>query len=486
MGRPPEIEPLSKLGMRKRRIFENSERYAPERGIWLTKAAFFYSEDISYLRFLIPPGRRILELGCGVGDVLTALQPSVGVGLDFSPGMIEQARRAHPHLHFHVADIEDRYAVEALEGPFDFILIVDTLGSSEDCQALLESLHSLCNRDTRLVVAYFSHLWQPVLKLAELLRLRMPQPPQNVLSPADLRALAALGGFEAIKSERRMLIPFRLLGIGRLVNRFLSHLPLLRQLALRHYLIARSIHHAKENLQSATVVIPARNERGNIEPTIRRLPRFAERLEIIFVEGHSSDGTLEEMHRVSSAYSDRDIKVIVQPGIGKADAVYAAFDIATSDVLMILDSDLTVLPEQLPKFWTAICEGKGEFIYGSRFIYPMEDDSMPFLNLIANKVFSYLFSWLLDQRCTDTLCGTKAVKRADYLLIKAGRTYFGDFDPFGDFDLIFGASKLNLKFLEIPVRYVGRTYGTSQISRLHHGFALAKMAIFAFFKIKAL
>jgi SAM-dependent methyltransferase len=471
---------------RKQKVLQYAERHAAARKDWRAQAAFYHSEDIAYLRFLIPAGSRVLELGCGAGDTLAALQPSLGVGVDFSPAMIEQARRAHPALQFHVADIEERPLIEALQGPFDFILIVDTLGSVDDCQALLESLHSLCNRDTRLVIAYFSHLWHPVLKLAELLGLRMPQPPQNVLSPADLRALAELGGFDPIKSERRLLIPFRFLGIGRLVNRFLSPLPLFRQLAFRHYLVARSIKHAKEDLKSATVVIPARNERGNIESAIRRLPRFAPSLEIIFVEGHSSDGTLEEMHRVMSVYPDRNIKITVQPGNGKADAVFAGFDAASSDVLMILDADLTVPPELLPKFWAAIGEGKGEFIYGSRLVYPLEDEAMRFLNLIANKAFSYLFSWLLDQRCTDTLCGTKVLKRADYLRLKAGRGYFGDFDPFGDFDLIFGAAKLNLKFLEIPVRYVRRTYGKSQISRFHHGFALLKMVFLAFFRIKAL
>src|ERR1700676_4866800 len=249
---------------RKQKVLQYAERHAAARKDWRAQAAFYHSEDIAYLRFLIPAGSRVLELGCGAGDTLAALQPSLGVGVDFSPAMIEQARRAHPEQQFHVADIEERLLIEALQGPFDFILIVDTLGSVDDCQALLDSLHALCNRDTRLVVVYFSHLWHPVLKLAELLGLRMPRPPQNVLSPADLRALAELGGFDPIKSERRLLVPFRFLGIGRLVHRFLTPLPLFRQLAFRHYLVARSIKHAKEDLQSATVVIPARNERGNI------------------------------------------------------------------------------------------------------------------------------------------------------------------------------------------------------------------------------
>jgi glycosyltransferase involved in cell wall biosynthesis len=298
--------------------------------------------------------------------------------------------------------------------------------------------------------------------------------------------LATLAGFDTVKAERRLLSPLRLLGIGRLVNRFLAPLPLIRHLTLRHYSVARSLRTAGEPPRSATVVIPARNERGNIEPAITRMPRFAERVEVIFVEGNSRDGTLEEMRRVAADHPDWDIKVMVQPGKGKADAVFAGFDAATGDVLMILDADLTMPPEQLPKFWAVVQSGRAEFVNGSRLVYPMQDEAMRFLNLIANRLFSLTFSWLLNQRYTDTLCGTKVIWRSDFRRLKAGRAYFGDFDPFGDFDLIFGASKLNLKTVEVPIRYAARTYGETQISRFRHGWILLKMVAFAFFKIKAL
>jgi glycosyltransferase involved in cell wall biosynthesis len=203
------------------------------------------------------------------------------------------------------------------------------------------------------------------------------------------------------------------------------------------------------------------------------------------VEGHSTDGTLEEIHRVRSKYSGSEIKVITQPGIGKADAVHAGFNIARGDILMILDADLTMPPEDLPKFYHALVSGKGEFINGSRLVYPMEKEAMRFLNMIANRIFSLLFTYLLNQRFTDTLCGTKALYRFHYQKIAANRSYFGDFDPFGDFDLIFGATKLNLKIVEIPIRYASRQFGISQISRLSHGFLLIKMVFFAFRKLKA-
>src|SRR6516225_369460 len=459
------------ISARKRDIRRLADASAPERRKWLARAAFFHQEDLRYLKFLIPEGARVLELGCGTGDLLAALKPSFGVGVDFSPGMIAQARKAHPGL--------------TLPGPFDVIVVVDTLGALDDCQAMFANLHDLCTRETRVVVGYFSHLWYPALKLAEATGMKMPQPAQNVLSRADVRALAALGDFDAVKDETRVLSPVRLLGLGRLVNRFLAPLPLIGSLCLRHFTVCRSLRRSAE-VRSVTVVIPARNERGNIEAAVKRIPRFVDALEIIFVEGHSRDGTWEEIDRVAAAHPDYDIKAMRQPGTGKGDAVFAGFDAARGDVVMILDADLTMPPEQLPKFWDAICSGKGEFVNGSRLIYPMEQEAMRFLNLVANKAFSLLFTWLLSQRFTDTLCGTKALRRSDYARIKAARNYFGNFDPFGDFELIFGASKLGLKAVEIPIRYASRTYGETQISRFRHGFMLLRMVLFAFMRIKAM
>ena len=476
---------MTALSGRKAAIYEHAEKFAGSREAWRHRGRFFHKEDEAYLRFLIPEGARVLEIGCGTGDTLAALKPSHGVGLDFSPAMIEQARRLHPELQFAVGDAEDPATIAALEGPFDYILVLDTIGSIDDCQAFMAQLHRLCTRETRLVIGYFSHLWYPLLSLGERLGMRMPTPNQNVLSPADVRALASLADFDPVKSEQRVLSPFALFGLGRLLNRFVSVLPGFRALSLRHYVVCRSMRALGPSPASATVVVPARNERGNIVPAVERIPRFCDDLEIIFIEGHSKDGTFEEMERVKAAYPDRDIKTMVQSGKGKADAVFTAFDAARGDVLMILDADLTMPPEQLPKFWEAVTSGKGEFINGSRLVYDMDDGAMRFLNLIANRTFSYLFSWLLNQRYTDTLCGTKVLRRSDYQRLKAGKAYFGDFDPFGDFDLIFGASKLNLKSIDMPIRYAARSYGETQISRFSHGWMLLKMVVFAFFRIKA-
>lgn len=471
---------------RKLAIFQKSEENAATREDYRRRASFFHEEDLRYLRFLIPEGLRVLEVGCGTGDTLAGLKPSYGLGIDFSPAMIAQARALHPDLEFRVGDVEDPAFVASLPGPFDVIVIVDTVGSLDDCQATLESLHQHCTRTTRVMVAYYSHLWEPLVKLAEWIGWRARQAPQNVMSPADILGLGALADFEVVKSETRLLSPLRLLGIGRIINRFISMLPLIRHLSLRHYTVFRSLRCAIEPPRSASIVIPVRNERGNVEAAVNSIPVFCDDVELIFVEGHSTDGTLEEVRRVIAAYPRSNIRVIEQSGRGKADAVFTGFEHAKGDVLIILDGDLTMPPDQLPKFWRALASGKGEFVNGSRLVYPMEAEAMQLLNLVANRMFSILFSWLLNQRFTDTLCGTKVLRRSDYQRLKVGRSYFGDFDPFGDFDLIFGAAKLNLRCVEVPIRYSRRSYGTTNISRFRHGLLLIRMVIFAFLRIKAL
>ena len=458
---------------------------AGERERWIERNSYYYGEDHGYTRFLVPAGQRVLDLGCGTGRLLAALEPSRGVGVDFSPAMVEEARRRHPNLEFHVGDVEDPEVLDRVGGPFDVILLSDTVGSLEDCEATLRQLHRCCDQDTRVVIAYYSRLWSPVLQIGQRVGQQMPQPEPNWLSADDLAGILYLADFEVIRRDYRQILPRRLGGVGPVVNRFVGTLPGISRLALRSYLVARSVAPQAATRPSATVVIPCRNEAGNVQPAIERIPRFCDDMEILFVEGHSRDDTVGEIERVIERHPDLDIKMLRQPGKGKGDAVRTGFEAARGDILMILDADLTTPPEDLPKFYEAIVSGKGELVIGTRLVYPMEDEAMRLLNILGNKIFSLLFTWLLDQRITDTLCGTKVLRRRHYERIKEGRSYFGEFDPFGDFDLIFGAAKLNLKIVEIPVRYAARTYGSTQISRFRHGLLLLRMVAVAFRKLKA-
>ena len=479
--------PTQPLSGRKREFLEHIEATLDEQPRWRERNAQYYSEDSRFMRFLIPPGKRVLELGCGRGDALAALDPAYGVGVDFSPKAVAAAERRYPQLHFVLGDVEDQATLSAIQGPFDYIVVADTIGMFEDIDETFRLIYRRCGPSTRIIVAYYSHLWGPILKLGEMLGLKSRQPEVNYVATVDFLNLMDLADFEVISQEQRQLVPRRLLGLGPLINKYIAPLPGLRQLCLRTYLVARPRISFPDRKFSASIVIPCRNERGNIEDAIRRMPKFGSRQEIIYVEGNSSDGTFAECERVRDAYRDVwDIKVLKQDGKGKGDAVRKGFAAATGDVLMILDADLTMPPEALPKYHAVIETGKAEFVNGTRLVYPMENEAMRPLNLIANRCFAYLFSYLVNTRLTDTLCGTKVLLRKDYEVLARERAYFGNFDPFGDFDLIFGAAKQNLKIVETPIHYKARTFGETQISRFRDGWLLLRMVWFAYRKLKAI
>jgi hypothetical protein len=418
--------------------------------------------------------------------LLAALRPSRGVGVDFSPTAIARARALHPDLQFIVGDVEDPRTLPAIEGSFDYIVLSDTIGMLDDIDGALRLVHHLCEPSTRIVISYYSHLWEPLLKFGEMVGLKSRQPRINYIANADFLNLMDLADFEVINQEQKQLLPRRWLGLGSFVNKYIAPLPGIRKLCLRTYLVGRPVRLFPERKFSASILIPCRNERGNIENAIKRMPRFGIAQEILFVEGNSSDGTFEECERVRDAYKGCwDIAVLKQDGKGKGDAVRKGFAAAKNDVLMILDADLTVPPEALPKYHAVIESGKAEFVNGTRLVYPMENEAMRPLNFIANRCFAYLFSYLVNTRLTDTLCGTKVLMRKDYEIIARDRAYFGNFDPFGDFDLIFGAAKQNLKIIETPIHYKARAFGETQISRFRDGWLLLKMVWFAYRKLKA-
>jgi SAM-dependent methyltransferase len=468
---------------RKAAIGRAADELAGRRDRFRRRNRYYYELLLKYLRFIIPAGKSVLEVGCGDGWLLRRLLPFRGVGCDLSDEMVAKARRdAAPDetLEFFQADIE----TATFDEQFDYVVMSDLLGNLLDIQQALANVRSACNEETRLVLTFHGILWEPGLRLAQRLRLKSPQLHHNWLSPGDIENFASLCDLEIVRFDQRVLLPRRIPLLAALVNRFVAPLPGFRWLCLLNLVVLRLRPQAPARELSVSIVIPCRNEKGNIRPAIERLPEFGTGQEVIFVDGHSVDGTPQEIERVIADFPDKDIKLFVQEGTGKGDAVRLAFARATKDVLMILDADLTVPPEDLPKFFEALACGKGEFINGSRLVYPMEGEAMRFLNVLGNKFFSVALSWLVNQRLKDTLCGTKALARCEYEKIAAGRSYFGDFDPFGDFDLLFGAARRNLKIVEVPIRYRGRTYGTTQISRFRHGWLLLRMTWFAFRKLK--
>lgn len=450
------------------------DHYAAEVEYWHRRNRGYHNAIASLARFYIPSGARVLEVGSGNGDLLAALNPSYGLGIDISSEMVRLAARKYPHLKF-IHMPAERLGLPG-EG-FDFIILSDLLGYLYDIRLVFERLRTVCRSRTRLILHWYSRLWQPVLVMAEKLRLKYPQPLVNWTTVEDVSNLLSLSGFEAVHRREHILLPKTVPFLSTVANRYLARLPGFRWLCLTNLIVARPVGlpppHAAPRV---SVICPCRNESGNIEHIVRRLPSMGRQTELIFVEGHSKDDTLQQCQRVAEATPDKDIKVLVQKGMGKADAVQLGFSQATGEILMILDADLSVAPEDLPQFYEALIKSKAEFLNGSRLVYAMDPQAMRFLNLLGNKFFALLLSRLLGQPIKDTLCGTKVMWKSDYERIAAGRAYFGDFDPFGDFDLLFGAAKLNLKIVEIPVRYRERSYGETNISRFTHGWLLLKMS----------
>ncbi len=408
--------------------------------------------------------------------------------MDLSPRHVELARARHPQLRFAVADAETLDAPEVAGRTFDFVVLSDTVGALSDVSAAFRALRRVCHPGTRVIVTYYNFLWEGVLGLAQKLGLKMPVPAQNWLGMDDLANLLELNHFEVIRKGMAQLLPIGVPFVAPLLNRYFAPLPGVRHLALTEFFVARLANggapiSAKD--YTCTVVVPCKNEQGNIDDIVARTPEMGKGTEIIFVDGNSSDGTVEAIERHLAARTRPRMKLIHQgDGRGQGDAVRKGFAAATGDVLFILDADLTVAPEDLPKFYAAIAEGRGEFINGSRLAYPMEGQAMRFLNMVGNKAFGLALTGILQQRLKDTLCGTKVLLRKDYERIARARGFFGEFDPFGDFDLIFGAAKQNLRIVELPVRYRARTYGETKISRWRNGATLLRMTALAYRKFK--
>ena len=449
---------------------------------WVSRGRYYHEKIKDVYRFLIPQNSRVIELGCAQGDLLAALEPSCGVGIDFSCEMIERARKKYPDLIFIQGDVHDL----SIDEPFDYIILSDLVNDLWDVQTVFQQMNRVIGPHTLVIINSYSRVWELPLFAAQMLSLTTPMLPQNWLTVEDLDNLLNLSGFETIKAWHEILWPMKTPGISTLCNTYLVKLWPFSYFSLTNFMIARPrpdhVKHAEG--RSVSVIIPARNEAGHIEEIFERTPDMGSSTELIFVEGNSKDATYETIERTIARHPDRRVRLYKQQGKGKGDAVRLGFEEATGDILMILDADMTVPPEDLPRFYDAIASGEGDFINGVRLVYPMDKQAMRYLNLLGNKFFSLAFSWLLGQSIKDTLCGTKVLTKKNYERIAHNRSYFGEFDPFGDFDLLFGAAKLNLKIVEVPIRYAERRYGETNIDRWRHGWLLLKMTLFAMKKIK--
>lgn len=476
-----------------------------ERDAWIARNRYYHREIERICRSFVPAHSHVLVIGSQTGNLLPALDvdPASSIAVDPSEHLVEYSRNKYPAYRFEVSEPDDLSPVLGDVRPFDYIVLPDVIGELDDLQRAFAGLHPYCHERTRLVLTYFNFLWEPVLALGEKLGMKMPQPDQNWLSMNDIAGILRLSEFRVEAADAALLIPVKV-PLGDTVNRFAQRNRLLRHLCLVQYFAAAyqpptRAQLARREALSVSVVVPCRNEAGNIEAAVARIPDMGSHTEIIFIDGQSTDGTVEKIEQVIDANSDRlDIKLMHQVAetsgekphrmlkLGKGDAVRKAFAAAKGDVLMILDADLTVPPEDLPKFFLPLADGLVSFANGCRLVYPMQDEAMRFVNLVGNRFFGAAFSFLLGQTVKDTLCGTKALYKKDYEAIVANRSYFGDFDPFGDFDLLFGAARLGLRIGDIPIRYRRRVAGLSKVSVLRHGILLVRMTLIGFYRLKLL
>ncbi len=433
----------------------------------------------------VEPGKRVLEIGCRHGDLLRAVQPSQGKGLETSERLYEATcfrHAARPELEFVLHPYEDKPLPEA----YDYILLNYIAGYLTDIQRTLGLLQQSAHPRTRLLITTLNHVWLGPLRFAQRIGLVNPQPPSNWLSVSDLIGLLELSGWEVIETGTVQLCPFHVPLISSLLNRFLVKLPGFRAFGMTQTVVARpKLPVALPRQMRCSVIVPARNEAGNIRAALDRIPVLGAGTEVIFVEGNSKDDTWETIQREVASYSGPHlVKALKQPGRGKWDAVRTGFEAATGEVLVIQDADLTAPPEDLPKFFEVITTGAAEFANGSRLVYPMDQNAMRLLNFFGNKFFALALTYVLGQPVKDSLCGTKMLLRSDYERLKVRIRELGDFDPFGDFNLLFGAALLRLRIRDVPVRYKDRTYGETNISRFSHGWLLLKMTAFGLFHVR--
>jgi SAM-dependent methyltransferase len=449
---------------------------------WHSWGGYYHKRLAAVYRFLIPPAQRVLEIGCANGNLLAAVHPAFGVGIDISHEMIKRAKSRHVSLHFVVADAHHL----PFRCCFDAVILSDLVNDLWDIIGMLEELLPILHRSTRLVINCYSRLWELPLTLSKRLGKSNPLLQQNWVTTQDISGMLRLSGIEPIRHWPEVLLPVPIPLVSAFANRILAKVQPLPALCLTNFIVARpSVRLSTvQERPTVSIIIPTRNEAGNIRALFDTVPAFDKELELIFVEGNSTDNTFETIDREIAAHPNVRCRLLKQQGRGKADAVRLGFDNAQGDVLMILDADLTVQPHDLARFYDVLATGEGDFINGVRLVYPMERHAMRYVNLVGNKLFCLMMSWIIGQHVKDTLCGTKAFWKKDWLRIRELEGHFQDIDPFGDFDLLLGAARLNLKIVDIPVRYGQRTYGATNISRWRDARQLCRIVLRALARIK--
>ncbi len=451
-------------------------KIANDYDFWKKKNWYYYEQIKDFYQKNIPSDKSVLELGCGTGEILHCVRPIYGVGIDISEEMIKLAQNKFPDLEFIINPAEESFTIEE---KFDYIIMCDLLDHASDIWRVFKNLENFTEEGSRVIITTVNPIWDSIFMVLERWKLKMPEGPHNFLFKADIINLLKLFGYEIEQDGLFLLLPVYIPFISTLINRYLCRLPLIKNFSLVQYIIAKKTEKETNDRElSCSIIIPCFNEAENVAECLRRIPQIGKFTEIIFVNDGSNDGTAEIVKGLVQE-SQRVKLISYSPNKGKAHAIKAGFDISMGDVLMILDADMTVMPEDLEKFFWAISIPEVDFVNGTRMVYPLEKEAMRGLNRLGNKIFSFLFTWLLGQRITDTLCGTKAILKEIYHKINMTK-----YDQWGDFDLLLNAAELRLRIVEMPVRYKRRLKGESKMRPFKHGFKLLLRCLIGFKELK--
>ena len=454
-------------------IKNNFDTYADHFDVLQKRNGFYHSEQKKFISSIIRPESSVLEIGCSTGNLLEVIDAQRVVGIEISPRMAELAR--------HKCDTDKVEIIEtSLENfetneKFDYIILNHLLEYAYDVQGSLEKIRDFCHDDSRVIVICHNPLWEHILRGTAFLGLRMPDLNRNFKTVMDLRNFFELAGFDPYETGYRLALPKRIPLFTTFFNKVLAKIPGLAVGSFSEYVIAKpkSVHSSSKPRYSCSVIIPCFNEEGNVTLAVERTPDMGTFTEILVVDDGSSDGTKAEAEKIAA--KDPRVRVIsYTPNSGKGYAVKVGFDAAKGDVLMILDADMTVRPEDMPRFFDPIDQGLADFVNGTRMIYPMENKAMGALNFIGNKGFGIILSLIMGRRATDTLCGTKAFRKKHY------DTFDMTDKSWGDFDLLLGATKQRLKVVEMPIRYMARVEGDSKMKAFQHGWRLLMVCVQAF------
>ncbi len=446
------------------RYFENVVRSSR----WKRKMAAYREHTIKFLSQVVPENKKVLLIGCLTSEILEALRPSYGVGLDVSEEAVRLARAncQNPNVRYHCALPEEYKTTEK----FDYVILLNVVDHSDDVLALVDSVSKFVHEDSRVILSMLNPLWHPLVKFASRLKIRIPDHKRNLVGSRILGTALEIKSFKVMDKCRRVLVPKRIPLFSWLCNQFLSRLPGFNSLCFIQYVTAKPAELKKTNRSSCSVIIPCYNEEGNITECINRVPHMGSFTEILVVNDGSKDKTEEIVRNLTPTFPNLTL-ITYAKNQGKGNAVLKGLRAAKGDVVMILDADMTVPPEELTDFFEALESKTADFASGTRFLYPMEREAMRLANYFGNILFSKLVEVIVGSECSDTLCGTKAMRKID----------FADFEledsAWGDFDLIFHAARRKLKCVEIPVHYKSRVAGESKMKAFSSGISFLKLCL---------